>query len=116
MINATIAKYEKFIADNFEPDFPLHESRPHSNLNGKLILYQDNMLASDPIGYYSKDVLISGEPTGVGYYEEYPHMTGSWVYTSVFHNDDFDYNEEKPFIAELNKEATREALDDASRR
>lgn len=85
-VNAMLEKYELFIEKNFEPDFPLHESRPHSNLHGKFLIYSDSQLASDHIGYYSKDRLVTGEPTGAGFYEEYPHMTGSWVYQSLYTN------------------------------
>ena len=70
-----IEKYELFIQDNFEVDFPLHVSRPHSNLHHKFLTYSDSQLSSDPIGYYSKDKLVTGEPLGTGFYEEYPNMT-----------------------------------------
>lgn len=52
-VNTMLEKYELFIENNFEPDHPLHESRPHSNLHGKLLLYSDTQLATDHIGYFS---------------------------------------------------------------
>ena len=40
----------------------MHESRPHSNLWGKFLIYGPDALATDHIGYYSP-VLVNGEPT-----------------------------------------------------
>ncbi len=34
-----LEKYELFIERNFEPYAAMHESRPHSNLQGKYLLY-----------------------------------------------------------------------------
>ena len=75
LINITLEKYELYIQDHFEPDFPLHVSRPHSNMHQKMIIYSDSQLASDPIGYYSKDRLVTGERLESGFNEEYPNMT-----------------------------------------
>ena len=53
----------------------MHESRPHSNLWGKMVLWHDNLLESDPIGFYSGKVLVNSEPTAGHFHEEYPHHT-----------------------------------------
>ena len=57
-----LEKYEKFIEHHFEPYAAMHESRPHSNLWGKFLIYGPDALATDHIGYYSP-VLVNGEPT-----------------------------------------------------
>lgn len=111
-VNAMLEKYELFIEKNFEPDFPLHESRPHSNLHGKLLLYNDEQLGTDHIGYYSKERLVTGEPTGAGFYEEYPHMTGSWVYNSMYENESFDYSEPEANKTLIDRETAKAQLDD----
>lgn len=41
----------------------MHECRPHSNLWGKHVIYGPETIASDPIGYYSKNVLLNGTPS-----------------------------------------------------
>lgn len=61
-ISLMLEKYELFIEHNFEPYSAMHESRPHSNLWGKLLIYGPDALATDHIGYY-KPVLVNGEPT-----------------------------------------------------
>ena len=68
-IDAMIAKYEHFIEENFEPYAAMHESRQHSNLWGKMVLWGDDALKTDHIGYYSKDVLINEAPTAGHYHE-----------------------------------------------
>ena len=72
-INLMIEKYEHFISENFEPYAAMHESRQHSNLWGKMVLWGDDALATDHVGYYSKNVLINAEPTVGHFHEEYPH-------------------------------------------
>ena len=79
-IELTIEKYEKYIADNFEPYAAMHECRMHSNLWGKHVLWGDEALATDHIGYYSGTVTAIGQPTPGNYHEEYPHMVTGWVY------------------------------------
>ena len=64
-----IAKYEHFIQENFEPYAAMHESRQHSNLWGKMVLWGDDALKTDHIGYYSKSVLINEAPTSGHYHE-----------------------------------------------
>ena len=114
-IDHMLDKYEHFIELNFEPDVPLHRSRPHSYLHNNTVQYSDNILQSDPIGWYKRDVLVTGEPTAAGFYEEYPHMVGAWVYTDMFGNDEFDYSEEKQYIPSGDMEEVKKQLDDASK-
>lgn len=74
-----LEKYELFIEENFEPYAAMHESRPHSNLWGKMLMYNNTSLQTDHIGYY-KPVLVTGEPSTVHFHEQYPHMVTAWVY------------------------------------
>ena len=67
-IDTMLEKYELFIEDNFDPYAAMHESRQHSNLWGKLLIYSQEALQTDHIGYY-KPVLISGEPTSAAFNE-----------------------------------------------
>lgn len=68
-----IEKYELYIENQFEPYAAMHECRPHSNLWGKHLIYGPEAIASDHVGYYSKNVLMHGTPTDVHFHEEYPH-------------------------------------------
>ena len=88
----TLEKYEFFIEQNFEPYATMHECRPHSNLHGKMLLYSDEALSTDYIGYY-KPIPMHGEPTTVHYHEEYPHAVGAWIYNHHYISDDFDYSD-----------------------
>ena len=88
-----IEKYEHFISENFEPYAAMHESRQHSNLWGKMVLWGDDALATDHIGYYSKNVLINAEPTAGHYHEQYPHNIGAWMYDETYNNTDFNYSD-----------------------
>ena len=88
-----IEKYEHFISENFEPYAAMHESRQHSNLWGKMVLWGDDALATDHVGYYSKNVLISAAPTAGHYHEEYPHQIGAWMYDETYNNTDFNYDD-----------------------
>ena len=54
---------------------------------------------------------LTGKPTGAGFFEEFPHATQSWVYTSTTTNDNFDYKEDKNKPSALSREAVKEALD-----
>ena len=54
-----LEKYEFFVQENFEPYAAMHESRQHSNLWGKMVLWGDEALATDHVGYYSKNVLLN---------------------------------------------------------
>ncbi|CAI2380954.1 unnamed protein product [Moneuplotes crassus] len=92
LFDATISKYEKVIEDLWIPDASLNHSRPYSNLGGKMPTYPSELLEWDPYGYYTKDRLVSGEPTGVGFYEELPDQANAWTYESLELNDDFDAN------------------------
>ena len=73
-VEVLLAKYEHFIEEHFEPYAAMHECRQHSNLWGKMVLWGDDALASDHIGYYSKNVLVHAEPTSGHFHESYPHM------------------------------------------
>ncbi len=46
-VNALLEKYELYIEKYFEPYAAMHESRPHSNLWGKMLLYGPAALATD---------------------------------------------------------------------
>ena len=97
-VNAMIEKYELYIEKYFEPYSAMHESRVHSNLWGKHLLYGPTALATDQIGY-NKPVLLSGEPTSVHFHEQYPHMVTAWVDDHKYLNEDFDYNDlEKQYL------------------
>ena len=85
-----LEKYELFIERSFEPYAAMHESRPHSNLWGKHLLYGNAALSTDHIGYY-QPVLLHGKPTEVHFHEQYPHMVTAWVYDHTYMNDDFNY-------------------------
>ena len=67
-VNALLEKYELYIERFFEPYAAMHESRQHSNLWGKMLLYGPTALATDQIGYY-KPVLLHGEPSSVHFNE-----------------------------------------------
>lgn len=87
-----VEKYELLIEQLFEPDASLNPSRPYSNLNGKLVLFSDTCLQSDPIGYY-KERQVTGKPTGVGFFEEYPDQGNSWVYADYDIDDIHEYKD-----------------------
>ena len=61
-VEVTLEKYERYIEQNFEPYAAMHECRPHSNLWGKHVLWGDEALATDHIGFYSGKVKAFGEP------------------------------------------------------
>lgn len=92
-VQIMLEKYELFIESHFEPYAAMHESRPHSNLWGKMLVYNQAALNTDHHGYYSKDVLVHGKPSTVAYHEEYPHMVTAWVYDHQYLNDDFNYED-----------------------
>ena len=71
----------------------MHESRQHSNLWGKMVLWGDDALKTDHIGYYSKDRLVNEAPTAGHYHEEYPHQIGAWMYDEKYLNEDFNYED-----------------------
>ena len=48
-----LEKYELFVEREFDPYVSMHESRPHSNLWGKALLYGPEALATDHVGWYS---------------------------------------------------------------
>ncbi len=99
-----LEKYELYIEKFFEPYSAMHESRMHSNLWGKHLLYGHEALKTDHIGFYSKDVLVSGSPTSVHFHEQYPHMVSAWVYDHKYLNADFNYNDlEKEYLNEEKK-------------
>lgn len=102
-VNLMLEKYELYIERYFEPYAAMHESRQHSNLWGKMLLYGPQALATDHIGYY-KPVLLHGEPTSVHFHEQYPHMVTAWVYDHKYLNEDFNYNDlESEYISKEKK-------------
>jgi hypothetical protein len=115
-----IEKYELYIEDAFEPYAAMHDSRQHSNLWGKMLIYNNDALQNDHIGYY-KPVLRSGKPTSVHFHEQYPHMVTPWVYDEKFLNEDFNYDDlEKKYLnnaSRSNHQASevKEQLDQAHR-
>ena len=105
-IDTMIAKYEHFIEENFEPYAAMHESRQHSNLWGKMVLWGDDALKTDHIGYYNKAVLINEAPTAGHYHEQYPHQIGAWMYDEKYINEDFNYDDlEAQWAAEQKSQA-----------
>lgn len=91
-INAMLEKYELYIEDQFEQYAAMHDSREHSNLWGKHLIYSEEALQTDHIGYY-KPVLLTGEPTSVHFHEQYPHMTTAWVYDNLYTDENFNYED-----------------------
>ena len=87
-----LEKYELFIERQFEPYAAMHESRQHSNLWGKQLIYSQTALDTDHIGYY-KPVLIHGAPTSVHFHEQYPHIVSGWMYDHLYLSDDFNYDD-----------------------
>ena len=92
-IELTLEKYELYIEEHFEPYAAMHECRPHSNLWGKHVLWGDKALATDHVGYYSGKVKLFGEPSGVNYHEEYPHIVSAWVYDHMYLDSEFNYED-----------------------
>eukprot|EP00347_Sterkiella_histriomuscorum_P019632 403340883 len=91
-ISIMLEKYELYIEQQFEQYAAMHDSREHSNLWGKHLVYTDTALQTDHFGYY-KPVLLSGEPTTVHFHEQYPHMVGAWVYDNQFTDENFNYED-----------------------
>ena len=89
-VELTLEKYELYIQKYFEPYVAMHDSRQHSNLWGKMVLWGDEALATDHFGYY-KPIKVHGEPTQVEFTEQYPHMVGAWVYDHQYLNAEFNY-------------------------
>ena len=112
LYDSTVEKYELFVEQKFDPLASLNHSRPYSNLTGKDVTIGDGVLQADPIGYY-KERLVTGEPTGVGFYEEYPDVSSAWTY-SDFEVDDmtpFEDDELKYKVTET-KEEVKKHLDE----
>ena len=86
-----IEKYELFIEQNFEPYAAMHESRQHSNLWGKMVLWQDEALMTDHIGFYSQNQLVNPLPSSGNFHEEYPHHSQAWMYDDLYVNQEFNY-------------------------
>lgn len=97
-VEAMLEKYELYIEKFFEPYAAMHESRPHSNLWGKHLIYGQDALATDQIGFY-KPVLLNGQATDVHFHEQYPHMVTAWVYDHKYMAEDFNYEDfEKNYL------------------
>ena len=94
-----LEKYELYIEKYFEPYAAMHDSRQHSNLWGKMVLWGDKALETDHFGYY-KDVLLHGEPSDVAFHEQYPHMVSGWVYDHQYLDAEFNYQDvESEYLA-----------------
>ena len=99
-IEITLEKYEVYIENAFEPYAAMHECRQHSNLWGKHVLWGDEALATDHIGFYSGKVKAFGEPSAGNYHEEYPHMVSAWVYDHQYLDTEFNYEDmERKYLA-----------------
>lgn len=97
-ISAMLEKYELFVEQNFEQYAAMHESRQHSNLWGKMLVYHPDALATDHIGFYTP-VSVTGEPTPGHFHEQYPHMVTAWIYDHHYLNEDFNYEDlEKQYL------------------
>lgn len=49
-------------------------SRPYSNLHGKMLIYGNEALLTDHVGWYSKNRKVTGEQSNYySFIEEYPH-------------------------------------------
>ena len=90
-----LEKYELYIEHAFEPYAAMHESRQHSNLWGKMVLWHDDALATDHIGFYSKNVLVNPTPGAASFHEEYPHQIQGWMYDDHYVNAEFNYEDEE---------------------
>ena len=51
------------------------------------------MLATDHVGFYSKNVLVNSTPSASNFHEEYPHMVQAWMYSDLYLNEDFNYED-----------------------
>lgn len=105
-----LEKYELYIEKFFEPYAAMHESRPHSNLWGKTLLYGHDALATDHIGFYSP-VLVHGKPSSVHFHEQYPHMVTAWVYDHKYLNADFNYEDLEKQYLDGEKKSTQSPQD-----
>lgn len=64
-----------------------------------MVLWGDDALKTDHIGFYSKNVLINAEPTSGHFHEEYPHQVQAWMYEENYMNTDFNYEDiEKKYM------------------
>ena len=114
-----IEKYEFFIEEHFEPYAAMHESRQHSNLWGKMVLWGDEALATDHVGFYSKNRMLNAAPTSGHFHEEYPHQVQAWMYDEHYLNADFNYDDleakyaESQRIASADPESLRKELDES---
>jgi hypothetical protein len=59
-----------------------------------MLLYSNEALMTDHVGWYSKNRLVAGEPSNeYTFHEEYPHMVSGWIYEDLYANEDFDFSE-----------------------
>ena len=75
-----------------------------------MVLWGDEALATDHVGYYSKNVLLNSAPSAGHYHEEYPHQIGAWLYDEKYLNDEFNYEAAYPFATEFPLPLTRVPL------
>lgn len=75
-----------------------------------MVLWGDECLEGDHIGFYSKNVLVNPKPTSAHYHEEYPHQIGAWMYDDTYANVDFNYDDlEKQYDDKQRSTATTPA-------
>uniref|UniRef100_A0A7S3IJR4 Uncharacterized protein n=1 Tax=Strombidium inclinatum TaxID=197538 RepID=A0A7S3IJR4_9SPIT len=92
-VDNLLSHYEHYIERHFNPYVAMHESRQYSNLWGKMVLWGDEALEGDHVGFYSKNRLINEAPTAGDFHEEYPHQVQAWMYDHNFMNTDFNYDD-----------------------
>ena len=65
------------------------------------------------MGYYSRNKLVTGEPSGVGFYEEYPDQANAWTYHHYDIDETFDANvDEFEASRSADKSEVRKHLDE----
>ena len=58
-----------------------------------MVLWGDEALKTDHIGFYSKNELVNPVPTAGHFHEQYPHQIGAWMYDEQYVNSDFNYED-----------------------
>ena len=110
-VNAMLDKYEHFIEMHFEPYIAMHESRAHSNLWVKMVLWGDDALKTDYVGFYSKNNLVNSTPTAGHFHEQYPHQVQAWMYDENYINTDFNYDDVEAAYAAAEKSSAKTPAD-----
>ena len=73
-------KYGHLTLTNYEVNTVINRFRQHSNFLERMVLWGDQALATDHIGFSSKNVLLNKAPTAGHFHEQYPHQAGAWVH------------------------------------